>query len=176
MENNNSKILVKSQKRLVKKRQLTNFEMAQHELDEVYSELFEKYIDIDINRKLYFVSGQKETFYTLYEHHKRDLEKKYELEPLTLTKSIFDHEDILDAPSNVVNYLSEPINISHEADMIDLAVDTTTHVEITKLKKKIQRAEANLQKDKQRLIQLTNDFQNIEEKEIISDLLMKNII
>jgi len=174
MENNNSKVLVKSKKRLVKKRQLTNFENAQQELDEVYSELFEKYIDIDINRKLYFVSGQKETFYTLYEHHKRDLEKKYELEPLTLTKSIFDHEDILDAPSNVVNYLSEPINISY--DMIDLAVDTTTHVEITKLKKKIQRAEANLQKDKQRLIQLTNDFQNIEEKEIISDLLMKNII
>jgi len=174
MENNNSKVLVKSKKRLVKKRQLTNFENAQQELDEVYSELFEKYIDIDINRKLYFVSGQKETFYTLYEHHKRDLEKKYELEPLTLTKSIFDHEDILDAPSNVVNYLSEPINISY--DMIDLAIDTTMHVEITKLKKKIQRAEANLQKDKQRLIQLTNDFQNIEEKEIISDLLMKNII
>jgi hypothetical protein len=176
MENKNSKVLVKSKKCLVKKRQLTNLEKAQQELDEVYSELFEKYIDIDINRKFHFINGQKETFYNLYEHHKRDLENKYELEPCTLTKSIFDNEDILDAPSNVVNFLSEPIDISHEADMIEVAVNTTRHVEINKLKKKIQRAEATIAKDKKKLIQLANANENIDEKEVISDLLMKNII
>jgi len=160
MENNDSKVLVKSKKRMVKKKQLTNLEKAQDELDDVYSKLFEKFIDIDINRKLYFITGQKETFYTLYEDHKRDLEKKYELEPFALTKAKFDNEDILDSPSNVVNFLPGPIDIAHEADIIELAIDATTHVEIGKLKKKIQRAEATILRDKNKLIALMQVYSN----------------
>jgi hypothetical protein len=163
MENKNPEVLVKSKKRLLKrsvsfKKQLTNQEKAQHDLDEICSKLFEQFIDRDINNKLYFVNGQKQTFYELYEHHKRDLEKKYDLEPFTLTKSIFDHEEVLDAPSNVVNFSTEPINISHEIKDLDIVIEANS--ELDKLQKKICRAEKTIQKDKNKLLELTRQLNN----------------
>jgi hypothetical protein len=157
MENINPELLVKSKKRLVKKKQLTNQEKAQNQLDEIYTELFEQFIDIDINNKLYFINGQKETFYELYDHHKRDLEKKYGLEPFTLTKSIFDHEEILDTPSNVL----EPIfTTNKEIDNLDIVLHANDQIELDKLKKKICRAEKTLQKDKNKLLELTKKLNN----------------
>lgn len=172
MENQNPKVLVKSKKRLVKRRQLTNLELAQNELDEVWCELFEKFIDIDINKKLHFVNGQKQTFYDLYDHHKRELELQYNLDKFTLTKSIFDHEEILDGPSTVVKFSSEPIDISHEIQDLDIAIEANS--ELDKLQKKISRAEKTIQKDKNKLIELQQKLNNRNSGLTTGELCLKN--
>jgi hypothetical protein len=135
-------------KRLVKKKEPTNIQKAQNELEEIYSDLFDKYVEIDINDKFYYTN--KDLFIMLYEDHKRAIEIKYKLEPFTLIKSKFDTDDILDSPSNVIIFLDENVVVS-KLENVDI---TKNKNEIDKLKKKIQRAELTLKKDKQKLEEL----------------------
>jgi hypothetical protein len=138
-ESVNPKVLIKSKKRIVKKKSAQD--LAQDELDEFWSNLFETCIEIDVNQKLFYKKDMKDYFLDSYETHKRSLEEQYNLVPFTLTKSKFDNEEILDEPSKLITTGEDDLDITEEID---------------KLRKKIERAEKTIKKDKLRLFELTS--------------------
>lgn len=157
-EKTSSKVLIKSKKRIIKKK--SDQEIAQDELDAFWSDLFETCIDIDVNKKLYFKKDMKDYYLDSYVTHKRVLEEKYKLKEFTLTKSKFDNEEILDLPSKLITTGEDDVDITEEIDMINMVISSTEKVEIDKLRKKIERAEKTIKKDKLRLLELTSKMEH----------------